>query len=867
MAIDSKELQRQIDLMFQKDNTSVAGVEFSLTVADPTLIECPLIGCSVGFGTLCGYKIKEIVGRNCRFLIDPVRPDLINNNFRKLCRDYIESVRSGVAFVVPDELKTTWMPGQETKHIRRVGALFSGVKVKTADGGLFCFQINARQNKTLFRNMFFLHTVELFGKPYILGFQCQIPNPKVVENLWGAIEGTANFYAKYQPLQTDMQPLKEACNLLTSNLGKVEAILIQMFTKKSQAPRAPPRPAKPQPRKGALACCCAEKPGIREEIGMVEAKPALDPAFAGGNSVSLGGGIVPSKISAAAGGGGAGAGDGQETRVLQMGDPNELEKIKTRVKFAQMSKKQGRAPSEALWLAMDGKKTDWNRARRAAKLILEPEYSLQHFTDDIIAAFPELQLYLVQDQTSSGRSSDEEYQRTIGAFFAIYWLARVSVDGKEGFSLGVNEAGEVLEADISKPKRSVWEKRMNFHDKSSWDYFECLLEDADVLVKDDASSKLVPQENRMLALLALTAMHDIMKVTDLLPEVQPEHAPYQGYGSGDKIQDHDAAIAYVMEYYPELLPSFAGLEAEERFAIQFTQAKISFNHGWLVQAEAPPGATFSKFRELLMQAANSKFPIKKEDIALYFVHWITDLAGAEPTPLAGCEKFVVKFPLAVLNSFLRSFEFVERLGAQPESEVMEDYLKVRWVEQTPPRGVPPKGDSAIAKMRLLCMAQSNAPAILDAFDDLSRDDIAVLSREMCRTGCEHQNYSDDLIPADVHGHPKGPAFLIYYGPGLLQNLCGDAPRMRLTLLAEVYRQARAVWPSSSEKRGLGVTVRIDALKGNSCKDMAAQVQKGDKHYMLIKVNDSEGVVELKTAEEAALISTPQQGAEISIPEF
>ena len=28
---------------------------------------------------------------------------------------------------------------------------------------------------------------------------------------------------------------------------------------------------------------------------------------------------------------------------------------------------------------------------------------------------------------------------------------------------------------------------------------------------------------------------------------------------------------------------------------------------------------------------------------------LTDLAGAEPTPLGGCEKFVTKFPLNVLN--------------------------------------------------------------------------------------------------------------------------------------------------------------------------------------------------------------------------
>ena len=53
----------------------------------------------------------------------------------------------------------------------------------------------------------------------------------------------------------------------------------------------------------------------------------------------------------------------------------------------------------------------------------------------------------------------------------------------------------------------------------------------------------------------------------------------------------------------------------------------------------------------------------KENIGFAtFANWLTDLAGAEPTPLGGCEKFVVKFPLPVLNSFLRSFSYVEWLS-------------------------------------------------------------------------------------------------------------------------------------------------------------------------------------------------------------
>lgn len=37
------------------------------------------------------------------------------------------------------------------------------------------------------------------------------------------------------------------------------------------------------------------------------------------------------------------------------------------------------------------------------------------------------------------------------------------------------------------------------------------------------------------------------------------------------------------------------------------------------------------------------------------MHWLTDLAGAVPTPLEGSEKFVLQFPRPVLGSFIKSF--------------------------------------------------------------------------------------------------------------------------------------------------------------------------------------------------------------------
>lgn len=40
----------------------------SVTLANPSLPDCPLIACSKAFEEMTGYKMREIVGKNCRFL-------------------------------------------------------------------------------------------------------------------------------------------------------------------------------------------------------------------------------------------------------------------------------------------------------------------------------------------------------------------------------------------------------------------------------------------------------------------------------------------------------------------------------------------------------------------------------------------------------------------------------------------------------------------------------------------------------------------------------------------------------------------------------------------------------------------------------
>jgi len=340
----------------------------------------------------------------------------------------------------------------------------------------------------------------------------------------------------------------------------------------------------------------------------------------------------------------------------------------------------------------------------------------------------------------------------------------------------------------------------------------------------------VHDEERTLAMLALTAIHDIMKVKALLPVVDRRHGQYCGYKPGEVVNDHDLALGYVLEFHPDAVPSFAGLPQRQRESLKFTQFHMEYNMGWLVQAEAPPGPLFKKFKSIIRAGKASPC-----DIAFYFTHWLTDLAGAEPFPQEGCEKFVLKFPQKVLTSFLGSFPFVQHLFSKPETVVFEDYLRWRWEAHEPDLGPKSSGTGSIARLRLVVMAQGHSEKVLAAYDELRPGDRAVLQAELARTGCQDQAYSED------NPEPRGgPAFLVYYAPALLQKNCAVDPVGALAVLAEVLRQARALWPLNSSLGSKAVTLRIDVLKELDIQEL--QQPQAGTYWALQRTSDVDGMV-------------------------
>ena len=327
-----------------------------------------------------------------------------------------------------------------------------------------------------------------------------------------------------------------------------------------------------------------------------------------------------------------------------------------------------------------------------------------------------------------------------------------------------------------------------------------------------------------------------MKPAHLQPAVRADHAPYAGFAAGEEIRDHDLALAYVLDRFPALLPSYAGLPPDARRAVLFTQGKMHFNHGWFVQAEAPPGAMLSTFKRVLTEGC-----AQPADVALYFLHWVTDLAGAEATPLGGAEKLVIKFPHNVLDSFLWSIPFLQKLASASETEVVEDYLVARW--QRAGAGPLPRGPSAIARLRLAVMAQGGGTD--DAFLQLPPADQLVLTDELARTGCAGQTFSQHA----VHG---GPAVLVYYGPALLQRYRDDPAELLVALgvLCEVYRAARVLWPVTADAQASSVTVQIGQLKAHDLETVTASPADEDRSVWVVrKQNACEASVELCLATE------------------
>jgi len=249
---------------------------------------------------------------------------------------------------------------------------------------------------------------------------------------------------------------------------------------------------------------------------------------------------------------------------------------------------------------------------------------------------------------------------------------------------------------------------------------------------------------------------------------------------------------------------------------------------------------FSTFKQVIHESTDTR----KSDVSMYFAHWLTDLAGAEPTPLRGSEKFVLRFPHPVLHLFISSFSLVNELVNKTETEVFEAFLMRKWEELQSVLGPLPSGKHAIALLRLILQVQ-HLPLqqrTITAFDQLARDDQEVLSTEMALTGCIGNGSKPQAYRCDPRLQQGGPVFLVYYSPAFLRIAARSDISSGLRMMAEIYRQARSLWPFSEGASLDHVTIRIDQMKEHT----PSHIMEGHwwgEGWLLVRHNDREAIVE------------------------
>merc|ERR1711971_1169666 len=119
---------------------------------------------------------NEIVGHNCRFLVDPVPPEQTDKRVRKHTREFCAAIGRGETYQIPQCDHEPWMPeGRPSDE-------------------LFALQRNARKDGSLFNNMFFMKAFDISTdlgkeKTYIIALQSELPSGKQdLEKLTQSIE-------------------------------------------------------------------------------------------------------------------------------------------------------------------------------------------------------------------------------------------------------------------------------------------------------------------------------------------------------------------------------------------------------------------------------------------------------------------------------------------------------------------------------------------------------------------------------------------------------------------------------------------------------------------------------------------------------
>jgi PAS domain S-box-containing protein len=162
----------------------------SVSLADPGLEDCPLIGCSEGFELLTGYTKAEVVGCNCRFM----------NQGQRIEPDVREQLREAVS----------------------CGRDFVGVLP------------NRRKNGEIFQNLLHLTTLNVRGRKYIIGVQADVTHVNVdlsvpvrIEDMGSMVSqifsGSIDAWVQMQAREFWMRQPEKSIGMQSNNWEQCEA--------------------------------------------------------------------------------------------------------------------------------------------------------------------------------------------------------------------------------------------------------------------------------------------------------------------------------------------------------------------------------------------------------------------------------------------------------------------------------------------------------------------------------------------------------------------------------------------------------------------------------------------------------------------
>lgn len=529
---------------------------------------------------------------------------------------------------------------------------------------------------------------------------------------------------------------------------------------------------------------------------------------------------------------------------------------------------------------------------KLAHRLCDADFTSLEFHAEVNRIFPEMRYFGTLDNLlvidEKDQPGTQEYARTMNAFDNLYHILRLDIDahpnGKESFVFGttyddvrpfLNETPAArsvssTEEDITiEPYSSTAEPNKwfqlqckfmrEFTSKGGWELIQGLVATSNIRHTEVLKGALV-----------LSAIHDVFKLKALKPPEQADHdlALQQTINEAMQINLDQVDASWTnkrmkqmetekLRHRPSvgqvpMLPSFEGLSYQVKEIL--VAITFNYNHGWFVQAETS------------VAVALPDVPIFRDPalMALYALHWIADVGGANPDNSGGSSTWFLwgRLGAKTLLPMLDAFSTLTRTVENGRAMAYYAWIEHSFKNYQPIVSPSPVTPDAVARMRLTAMAQHHAERMDNVWlGHISKEDKELLMLELALTGIADESFPAGSCPADAN---VGPALSCKFCPQYLREHSeggDDELAAALHNFAEIHRLVRAhIGPATVERAGENIDVILRIVGLGSCR--GNYLPADGENFDLIKVNDSQYEVH-HVDPEALAQSRIKQGSQVS----